>query len=289
MGLEEDLLEVVSMHPLVEPMIRNIRGQFSRLCAGVPGMQVVTEPDWFGILSTHPDQLYNELDGTCFPGDQADTKIRKVLSRYANLGHLPMEWVVTPTCQPKNLTKVLLAHGFKHCTTWPGMFLKLDKPAGKGEPGNGLKISQVSNPDQLRQWLVPLQESFQCSGSLTKALFEGFQKMGLDGRLPWKLLLGMVDGESVAISRLYYLDGLAGIWDVVTRPCARGKGYGTEMTGAAVTAAKEMGYETAILFATKSGHGVYRRLGFQECFSLEVYLSPEIVGWNSTARVDSAV
>jgi hypothetical protein len=150
------------MKPLVDSMLLNLYDQFNTLCAAMPGVDVVSEPDRFCIVSKHPDLLYNELDKARFSEGQAEECVRKVLTVYASRGHLPMLWVVTPISRPRNLPKILEAQGFKPHTTWRGMFLPVETFNRSIDTGNRLKVIQVTDPDQLSRWLIPYKESYHC-------------------------------------------------------------------------------------------------------------------------------
>jgi hypothetical protein len=62
------------MKPLVDSMLLNLYDQFNTLCAAMPGVDVVSEPDRFCIVSKHPDLLYNELDKARFSEGQAEER-----------------------------------------------------------------------------------------------------------------------------------------------------------------------------------------------------------------------
>jgi ribosomal protein S18 acetylase RimI-like enzyme len=89
------------------------------------------------------------------------------------------------------------------------------------------------------------------------------------------VFVGYLSGEPVATSMLATTRsvGLAGVYSVATRPAHRGRGFGTALTAAALAAAREQGYDTAVLEPSPSGAPMYRRMGFEP---LTTYLEAEV-------------
>lgn len=91
------------------------------------------------------------------------------------------------------------------------------------------------------------------------------------------VFIGYLSGEPVASSMLATTRsvGLAGVYTVATRPAHRGRGFGTALTAAALAAAGEQGYDTAVLEPSPSGDPMYRRMGFEPLTTyLEAVISP---------------
>jgi ribosomal protein S18 acetylase RimI-like enzyme len=91
------------------------------------------------------------------------------------------------------------------------------------------------------------------------------------------VFVGYLSGQPVATSMLATTRsvGLAGVYSVATRSAHRGRGFGTALTAAALTAAEEQGYDTAVLEPSPSGAPMYRRMGFEPFTTyLESIVSP---------------
>jgi ribosomal protein S18 acetylase RimI-like enzyme len=91
------------------------------------------------------------------------------------------------------------------------------------------------------------------------------------------VFVGYLAGEPVATAMLATTRhvGLAGVYSVATRPEHRGRGFGTAVTAAALAAAGEQGYDTAVLEPSPSGAPMYRRMGFEPvATTLEAAISP---------------
>ena len=86
--------------------------------------------------------------------------------------------------------------------------------------------------------------------------------------------LGRVDGTVVATSRISIGAGVAGLYAISTLAPHRGRGYGRALTIAALRPAREIGYRIAVLQSSDLGYRVYRKLGFRELFTYEVFVHP---------------
>jgi ribosomal protein S18 acetylase RimI-like enzyme len=91
------------------------------------------------------------------------------------------------------------------------------------------------------------------------------------------VFVGYLSGDPVATAMLATTSevGLAGVYSVATRPVHRGRGFGTAITAAALAAAGEQGYDTAVLEPSPSGAPMYRRMGFEPLTTyLEAVIPP---------------
>jgi GNAT superfamily N-acetyltransferase len=263
------------MNEIVNSLLATMNAQLPLMYSSMSGIQVVEETDWLGMLSSHPDVFYNAVYEARFSPNNVSKKVDEVVSLYSKRSQLPMVWFVTPACQPKNLSEILETKGFKHAIRAPGMFLQLEEFHQKLKLDSPHKIIQVSNVEQLSQWIIPGREGFSISDSVIKAYFDLFKSKGFESQTPWKLFVGMVDGIPTTCVRLFCTNNVAGIYHVATISSARGKGYGTEITIAALEAAKNLGCKLAILASSPAGYNVYYRLGFRDCCFCEAYTGPQ--------------
>jgi ribosomal protein S18 acetylase RimI-like enzyme len=260
---------------IAQSLFANVTAQLPQMYASMPGVEMSPDADWVGMCSHYPGLIFNGVYATRFSQADLDRQIESVLSFYAAQNSLPMAWGVTPECQPTYLAEALKERGFKPLQKTIGMSLQLDKLDQMTVPDRLHQIIQVSNHAQLSQWLIPLAQGFNFSAAVMDGLAAMWGDRGFGDRLPWRLLVGLVDGQPVCCARLFFAAGVAGLYHVATVTAGRRQGYGTEMTVAALRLAKSLGYTTVVLIASSAGYSLYRRLGFQDCGSVEVYLSPE--------------
>ena len=67
--------------------------------------------------------------------------------------------------------------------------------------------------------------------------------------------------------------GIATIYAVATRPCARNLGVGTALTKQSMLVAKQLGFHYSVLQASEMGHSIYKKLGFKEFCAIDLYVS----------------
>jgi GNAT superfamily N-acetyltransferase len=78
------------------------------------------------------------------------------------------------------------------------------------------------------------------------------------------VLVARADGAVVAAALAYDRDGDCGIYNVWTRPDARGRGLGTALTVAQAHAGRERGCRTASLQSTPMAERMYASVGFRD-------------------------
>jgi ribosomal protein S18 acetylase RimI-like enzyme len=84
------------------------------------------------------------------------------------------------------------------------------------------------------------------------------------------MFLGRVDGRGVAAAMGYVLDDAVGVFGVTTVASARGRGYGTAVTRAALL--EETGLPS-VLAPSEEAVNMYRRLGFRSVGALRIWSS----------------
>lgn len=258
----------------------NINAQIPLMYAHMPGVEVIDEPHLLGMMSELPDLRLNSIYWASFTPqpEQVEARIDQVLARYRAHGDPPMTWVVSPSTKPPDLGSYLEVRGFTCAFRGvPGMALDLGMFVETRATPAALSIERVGDLETLRRWLHPVTASFGFEGAMVSAHLAMFASQGLglvaasSPHVPWQLFVGLEKGEPVAASRLFCAAGAAGIYHVATVPEARGRGFGTAMTLAAMQAGWDLGYRVAILTASGEGYSIYRRLGFRKVTQADVY------------------
>jgi len=78
------------------------------------------------------------------------------------------------------------------------------------------------------------------------------------------VVIGRLDGQSVAAGIALDIDGDCGIYNIGTLEHARRRGLGTAVTAALVHDARDRGCQTASLQSTAMAEGIYAAVGFRD-------------------------
>ena len=270
-------MEEILRDPTPLKMVGALEANFQAhvpLYAHLPGAIAWETPEVRALL-TDLDAYESCVYHAAFSPDQASEKIDQVLGYFRSQKCLPMQWIVGSSTRPSDLGKTLEERGFRYLIRVPGMAAPLQDLEKPHVLVDNFVIERVANSAQLAKWTKIVSEAEKLSERLREGYNSAFQSHGFDPKLPSQLFLGMEDGAPVAASRLLCAGGVAGIYAVTTLPEKRGRGYGTAMTLAAAQVGNERGYYFGGLFSSPAGYGLYRRLGFQEYLTIEVYMSPE--------------
>lgn len=148
-----------------------------------------------------------------------------------------------------------MVDGFTFWNRQPAMSLH-PLPVGDDRP-TGLEIRDASSASDVERYCEVDREEFAD---------QEFQAAMANhaARLPGVTLhLGLVDGRPVARSMSMTNGPLVGVYNVYVAPSQRNRGFGAEMTMAAVERGRRAGAVAACLESTVEAFALYERLGFR--------------------------
>ncbi len=183
---------------------------------------------------------------------------------------VPGTWHVGPTMRPADLGERLLAAGFAHDGTEPGMAVQLSALVEDERSPDGLVVAPVENEADLVTWAATLARGFGEGEREATWVADMYGRLGL-GSGEWVLYLATLDGEPVGTTSVFLGAGVAGVYFVMTVPEARGRGIGAAVTIAGLQQAREAGYEIGVLTSSPLGRKVYERIGFREHCTIDLY------------------
>jgi ribosomal protein S18 acetylase RimI-like enzyme len=224
--------------------------------------------DMFRFVSGLPVAFANGVLAARLAPEDADRRIEEALEVFGSHG-VPATWWVGPLSRPPDLGGRLQAHGFRRREDVPWLALDLRALRKPGPAPQGLRILRVRDERTQAHWRDAMSAGFGLERPVADALDELSTKAGFDG--PWRRFTGLLGDRPVASAGLMLFGGLAGVYNVATRPEMRRRGFGTAMTMAAVREALAIGYRVAVLGTSEMGRGIYERMGFREVCRFGIY------------------
>ena len=223
------------------------------------------------LITDLPDHFMNLVVCTQLPSNGVDEIVDNALAQFRSMKIQRLSWLVREGTQTIELHNALLASGLTFRESFATeMAVDLSLLPETLSTGQGLKIIAIENEYTLKQWIHVASIGFRIS----KQFEQVWQNLFVDVicNSQYRTYLALLNGKPVGTSQLFLAGGVAGIYNVSCIPEARGHGIGSAITLAPLLKARELGYRTGILQASKQGYGVYRRLGFQNFGKLSVYL-----------------
>ena len=175
--------------------------------------------------------------------------------------HLFFWWTDIQT-QPSNLVEHLIKRGFDgNLEGDPGMAVNLHEINENIKLPNNFNVTPAKDQKTLADWCRVFVEAFESPVAAGQAWVDATLSAPLEN-VPWQLYVGYIDQQPVSTSILFNGAGVSGIYGVGTLPQQRNKGIGAAMTLIPLLEARKQGYHYGVLFSSRSGFSVYKRLGF---------------------------
>jgi ribosomal protein S18 acetylase RimI-like enzyme len=263
-------LKDTSTESLIEAIVLNNR-EIARLFAGAPGVEVDLAGDVGWFISGVPYPLFNMVLKTDLQTDRVDEMITDTLARFQRR-NLPFLWIVDPSSRPHDLGERLKVAGLRHGGDSPGMAVNLDSLSFDSAVPPDLTIHAVREKEDLSSWCDVVAQSFQMPGFARDALFDFMARLSRLGFPDIENYVAKREGEVAAVSTVVYAHGVAGIYNVGTRPDMRRRGYGMAITLATLLEARNAGYRVGVLQSSEMGLNIYKRVGFEEVCTFGQYL-----------------
>jgi GNAT superfamily N-acetyltransferase len=264
-----EIIESLSDPALIQAVEANIQTGTNQI-GNIFAATFYHEPEatWFVIESAG----FNRVVSTSLTRDTPESDIDRTLKQIAKaVGDEPMSWYIGPSQRSASLEACLRANGWSKDEDLPSMILDLRKVNIPAKSPDGLTIQQVENEEMFKQHVDITIAGFEFAEPLARHLsgLDFGDRFLHDPDIYY--YVGYVQGKPVAISILLLDAGIAGLYSVATIPSMRRQGLATAMILAALRQARDRGYHIAALQASEMGAPVYRRLGFQDHFTLISY------------------
>lgn len=225
-----------------------VNGEMMRVCSGVP----------------YP--LLNFVARPRFDPRQAEQRISSIVD-YFGQRKLPFLFYLHPSASPPDLAGRLERHGMERWGTQEGMALERLNP--EVHINRSVEVEQARNVETLDKavevyagayHLPPTAASYMRSVLMT-ALYDPAVYV----------YLARLHGIPAGTVTLVLKAGVAGLYGLGTLPDYRGHLVGTSLMVRAIRDAIGLGFRTAVLQAPPGSGRLYRRLGFEPYFRIEVF------------------
>jgi ribosomal protein S18 acetylase RimI-like enzyme len=241
----------------------------------VPGIEVYQADDMIRILSPgSPNRLTNTVLRCRLAAEDADAAIDETVEFFQSKGVKPY-WRLCPGDLPADLEPRLIYKGFTLVDEQPAMAVDLTKLKDDLKTPEGLIIKHITDLSSMKAkhgWIRQLGTG-KTLGTLIVDFWSAF---GFGPDSDWQHYLGVIGGRPVSWASVFYCTGVAGIYAVGTIPEARRQGIASAITLNALLEALKRGYKIGVLQSSQMGYNMYRRLGFETCFSIKTYTLREL-------------
>lgn len=265
----DTVLKDFSVSSVVDAMEINVYEAW--ICfAHALGAIVYDEPHMLWFFSGFPFHLANGIVSARFPEERLkeilDERLQQLVAK-----EVPMAWLIGPSTRPVDLGSRLQEHGWMFGDEAPGMAIELQTVDESFPIPPSLTIQRIHDAETLRTWLRVMTIGSEIPEEGLALLLELVSKLGFTDDPSLHFYLGMLEDKPVATSLLYLRGGVAGIYNVTTLPGARHQGFGSALTVAPLLQARNLGYRIGILQSSPMGLHLYRRMGFREYCTFQVY------------------
>ena len=243
---------------------------FCRLLGHENGVTWGEESDIAWAMTPLPLRGFNRIIRVRLDPDRTDARISEMADHYEAAGVRPTWWI-DPLSTPADLGERLERNGLVSETV-PAMRIESTAVPDLELPV-GVTLSWAVDPESLRIAMNLIAIGFGMPDELGGALADVMAPIARPG-LPARTVVARLDGRPVAAAQGFLVGEAVAIFNVTTLESARGRGIGAAVTLVVLHDAIERGARFGVLESSAMGHLVYRRIGFRDVASFQVYGSP---------------
>lgn len=235
------------------------------------GGRTIDTPSRLLVETPIPRPPYNSVLRFLDDGQRGlDEQVDDVLAHYVDRP-VTIAWIVHPS-SPAGLRDVLAARELVMAEELFGM--AADLAAVEEPPTFGPDVEVVeASLEHAAEWMGIVDVRYELDPT-DSALVRQLMEDQID-HCRW--FIARVDGVAVSKVVLHEHDGVAGIYGVATTEGGRGRGLARGLTMHVLGEAKAGGMELAVLHSTPMARSLYRRIGFRDVATFEVWARPGTV------------
>ncbi|MEZ4737055.1 MAG: GNAT family N-acetyltransferase [Caldilineaceae bacterium] len=200
-------------------------------------------------------------------------RVQQVHAHFAQRSIDYFAWVIGPSTQPTDLGEQLVAHyganalDGRYSMALAGMALELDDLPEHIPSPPDMTVERVTATGAVDDW-ASVTESHPVRRQIMHDLLVGD---GLRQQPTLYAYLARRQGAPLGAVLVFDCALATCLRALDVLPTAQGQGLGTWLCWHALREARRRGHQLAVTDATDMGHGVYQRLGFQDCCTIFEY------------------
>ncbi|MBV9026774.1 MAG: GNAT family N-acetyltransferase [Streptomycetaceae bacterium] len=212
------------------------------------------------ISASSEARPFNTVFAPTLAADDLGPRVREVMRGHMTHGRPPVWWI-GPSATPADLPEQLVTLGFLPMAAIQLMEAQLTDEAPRLPR---VHVRAVRTQEELAEFVGVHQAAYGSAYDTARFTYRVLASLSLtdDAPLQHFLVRAQRAAAAVAVASAFRHDGAAGLYNVAVVPAARGRGYGTAVTWAALADSYARGLRTATLGAEGEAVGMYRRLGF---------------------------
>ncbi len=164
-------------------------------------------------------------------------------------------------------------NGFGLSETETGMYIKTDKIVTETHKYNNIEIKKVSSCEEMEDFSNVIASIFgeTKESHYVREQYGILAKKEIYTGSDMSFYAGYLNNDPVSCGTIYVTEESTGIYDVAVKEDHRKKGFGSSMFAYLMSEAKKTGTEYCILQASSDGAGIYRKMGFNDVCSIDIY------------------
>ncbi|MCM3628176.1 GNAT family N-acetyltransferase [Paenibacillus glycanilyticus] len=251
-------------------ILENMIQTFERLSSNSPYARFFRDDNCARIETELPLTIFNRVFDYKAPHDDkidATRQVKSIIDAYRERG-VKCVWHTYSHTQDEIVTETLRANGFILGSTMSGMAADLKVKVINQSNVPGLRIVIVNTDDELEMFKRVFVAEYGLPDELAHSFTEAFA-YDPEGRM--KYFLAYLNDLPVGTAMTFSTGEVTGLYTVATLKEFRARGIGGALVGHALHDMQVAGATLAILQASSMGQTIYRKHGFEEEMTINLY------------------
>lgn len=254
-----------------EAILENMIQTFERLSSNSPLVSFSRNENCARIETELPLTIFNRVFDYKTPNNDkidATGQVKSIIDSYRERG-VKCVWHTYSHTQDEIVTETLKSNGFILGGTMSGMAVHLEVKVINQSNVPGLRIVTVHTDEELEMFKRVFVAEYGLPDELANAFTEVF---AYDPEGQMKYFLAYLNDVPVGTAMTFSTGEVTGIYTVATLKEFRTRGVGGALVGHALHDMQVAGATLAILQASSMGQTIYRKHGFEEELTINLFV-----------------